>query len=134
MKSKTNRILSLTVALIMLLTLATPIGGAYADTEGDYTYTVTDSKATITGYTGTDNNLVIPDTLGGYPVTEIGSNALREKGLIGVTLPNTLVTIGDYAFIFGKRQIKQCIEKAEKLIIKSLFGFLAKFLYPRIPR
>lgn len=102
MKSKTNRILSLTVALIMLLTLATPIGGAYADTEGDYTYTVTDSKATITGYTGTDNNLVIPDTLGGYPVTEIGSNALREKGLIGVTLPNTLVTIGDYAFIFDQ--------------------------------
>ena len=40
---------------------------ASAETEGGYTYTITDNGAYITKFTGS-GDVVIPDTLGGYPV------------------------------------------------------------------
>ena len=50
------------------------------DTEGEYTYTVSaENTATITNYTGSDTELVIPDSLGGYPVTGIGESAFAKK-------------------------------------------------------
>lgn len=68
--------------------------------ELDYTYTTEDGVATITGYKGpTGGSIVIPDTLGGCPVTQIGNSAFYLKGITGVTLPNTLVTIGNDAFM-----------------------------------
>ena len=42
-----------------------------------YTYTVSNDKATITGYTGPGGDITIPDTLGGYAVTSIGYSAFR---------------------------------------------------------
>jgi hypothetical protein len=46
-----------------------------AEQEGVYTYTVTDGKAQITRYTGFGGVITIPNTLGGFPVTSIGSGA-----------------------------------------------------------
>ncbi len=40
----------------------------YGQEEGDYKFDVINGKAEITKYTGNDVNLVIPATLGGYPV------------------------------------------------------------------
>ena len=63
------------VVLLCLALLFLPLTSP-ADQEGDYTYTVSDGKATITdfndAYTGP---LTIADTLGGYPVTTIGNSA-----------------------------------------------------------
>jgi hypothetical protein len=62
-------------AAIVLLPLAfdaailTP-KAATAD-PADYTYIVSGDAATITGYTGAGGDIIIPDTLGGYPVTTI---------------------------------------------------------------
>lgn len=71
-----------------------------AETEGYYTYTITDGKAEITecdfdisGY------ITIPDTLGGYPVTSIGDKAFYcSYDLEGVTIPDSVTNIGDEAF------------------------------------
>ncbi len=66
---------------------------------GNFEYTVTDGKATITSYSGKEADLTIPDTLDGYPVTAIGDKAFRDMNFIEVlTLPDTLTSIGDYAF------------------------------------
>jgi hypothetical protein len=56
--------------------------------HGDFTYTVSNScgeldsefadEATITGYTGSATELVIPSTLGGLPVVAIGLDAFAE--------------------------------------------------------
>ena len=48
-----------------------------ADTYGDYTYTVSGGKATITGYSGPGGTVTIPSTIGSgnYPVTAIGDMA-----------------------------------------------------------
>ena len=47
----------------------------------------------VTGYTGTDTELEIPEG-----VTEIGSSAFLNSTVQEVTLPSTLTTIGEYAF------------------------------------
>ncbi|MDD3364991.1 MAG: leucine-rich repeat protein [Syntrophomonas sp.] len=65
--------------------------------EGDYTYTLTDGKAKITGYTGTGGDVTIPDKLGGVDVTRIGDYAFYGcTGLTGIT--TSVTNIGNNAF------------------------------------
>ena len=73
---------------------------ASAETEGNLQYSVYNGKATITDYTPpNDGDLVIPDTLGGYPVTRIGNGAfVRCAGLTSVTIGNSVPSIGWAAF------------------------------------
>ena len=64
-----------------------------------YTYVDSGDGIKLTGYTGQDTKLVIPDTLDGKKVTEIGDgcfsgNAWPER----VYVPEGVVKIGDYAF------------------------------------
>jgi len=50
----------------------------------------------ITGYRGRERDIKIPDTIGGYRVTEIGEFVFN--GLTGVTIPDGVVYIGLAAF------------------------------------
>ena len=52
---------------------------ASAETEGIFTYTVSGNEATVTkvDYNGV-KDIVIPETLGGYPVTTLANNALKD--------------------------------------------------------
>jgi len=66
-----------------------------------YTYTVSNGNATITGITdiSLSGELVLPSTLGGYPVTEIGSTAFENcTWLTSVTIPDSVTTINYGAF------------------------------------
>ncbi len=69
--------------------------------EGDFTYIVyTDKTARISKYSGTAEDLVIPEKIGGYTVTGIHNTCFEESGaLVKVTLPKTLKTIGREAFV-----------------------------------
>ena len=57
-----------------------------------------DNTLTITGYTGTNGNVVIPDTIGGLPVSSIGESALSSVILTNVTLANGINSLGLGAF------------------------------------
>ena len=90
------------LALVLLLTCI-PLGAVSvsAATSGDYTYTVTDGKATITGYTGYASAITIPSKLNGYPVTAIGGWAFYYRdNLTSVTIPNSVKTIDSGAFCY----------------------------------
>ncbi|MBQ4381228.1 MAG: leucine-rich repeat protein [Oscillospiraceae bacterium] len=54
--------------------------------------------AVITGYTGTAGSLIIPGELGGFPVKGIAENAFRGAEMTEVTLPDSIVWIGEKAF------------------------------------
>src|SRR5438876_352277 len=75
------------------LLLATP-----AAVLAQFTYTTNNGGITITGYTGTSNVVVIPDTITGLPVTVIGDAFLGDTSLTSVIIPNSVTNIGDYAF------------------------------------
>ena len=114
-------------------------------TEGDYTYTVLAGEATITAYTGTEKDVVVPATLGGYPVTAVGWEAfsyndtmetlsfsegletlspfsIREcNQLREVYLPSTVilhVDVGNVAGVDGDQWIKWC-PKLEKIEVSQ---------------
>ncbi|GIP30817.1 leucine-rich repeat protein [Paenibacillus sp. J2TS4] len=57
------------------------------------------STGTITGYTGTEVNVVIPSKIQGVSVLKIGDNAFKEKQLQSVVIPNSVTSIGNFAFL-----------------------------------
>jgi len=87
----------------------------------ELTYTATETAVTITGYTGTETEVILPAEIEGKPVTAIGDRAFAGSAitaivfpaalesigasafdgctaLVEVTLPDGLLSIGDYAF------------------------------------
>lgn len=70
-----------------------------ADQFGDFTYETNASAVTITAYTGPGGDVIIPGTIGGLPVNSIGQDAFYGSfGLTSVSLPNSLVSLGIFAF------------------------------------
>ncbi len=70
-----------------------------------FTYTVNGGSATITGFAVTNYpiNLIIPNQIDGYPVIKIADRAFEYRDdrpiyMISVTFPDSLTTIGNYAF------------------------------------
>ncbi|MCX6650723.1 MAG: fibronectin type III domain-containing protein [Methanomassiliicoccales archaeon] len=98
---KVTRVISVMLLLMLLSGSFLVIAGdtVYAAQEGDYTYTIDEGMATITGYTGTGNNITIPDMLGGCPVVTIGNNSFSgHDSLTSVTISGNVTTIGEGAF------------------------------------
>ena len=72
---------------------------ACAQTEDSFSYTVKENEARITAYIGSSCELILPDTLGGYPVTSIGVCAFRDCDFLQqVTIPDGITRICSNAF------------------------------------
>ena len=61
--------------------------------ESDYTYTITDGAATVTGYTGSSIYPRIPDSLGGAPVRAIAGGAFTGTAVQNVAIPEGVTEI-----------------------------------------
>ena len=53
---------------------------------------------TITGYRGTRRQVVIPATISGIAITEIGREAFQRRNLYNVVIPESVTIIGQSAF------------------------------------
>ena len=95
-----RKLISLILSLVMVFTIIPMAVSVSADTDGYYTYSVSNEKATITKCTTSiSGDITIPSTLGGCPVTSIGSYAFRDcTSLTSITIPISITTIGWYAF------------------------------------
>lgn len=73
---------------------------AHAETFGDFRYVNNgDGTATITGYSYSGSkDVVIPNEINGLTVTGIGDKAFSYINLTSVTIPESVKTIGAYAF------------------------------------
>lgn len=89
-------LLCITTVLGCLTGITVPVSAA--NTEGYYTYTVSNGEATITDVsTSVSGDVVIPDTLGGYPVVKIsGFDYCRQ--MTSLTIPATVTEISAYGF------------------------------------
>lgn len=73
--------------------------GIQATDETLFTYNVNNGLAVITGFTGTNSDVIIPGTINGYYVDAIGSSAFSGNArLKRVKIPDTVTTIGSQAF------------------------------------
>ena len=89
---------------VLLWTLC---GGAFADSGGLFEYrTLEDGSVMITGYKGSDADLVFPETLDGKPVSALGRSfdikTVSVKNIRSITVPNTMTTIEPGAFQFAE--------------------------------
>ena len=107
MKSIGKKMLAWVLSLLLItgccLVAGVPkdtVSAADTYTSGDYIYTLLDDgTAEIVSYNGPGGNLVLPETLDGYPVTSIGNSAFEEnQDLTGVVIPANITSVGYAAF------------------------------------
>lgn len=97
------------ICFALLLVLLLPCVFANADNKGRsglFSYSIRgNGTAEITGFNWDGNNgsVYIPSMIDGYTVTSIGEKAFSSsktyKAGVDVTLPNTITSIGDFAFM-----------------------------------
>ena len=95
------------VVVFGALVLSSHIASALMN--GDWEYSVKDGSAVITKYCGSETEVTVPETIGGYTVTAVeggvtsvvygeGELSGLNENLKSVTLPATVTSIGEYAF------------------------------------
>ena len=85
--------------LILILIFTIFAGKIFGQSANDFEFKRnTLGTITIIEYKGSTKQVVIPVTIGGIRVAEIGDFAFAENQLTGITIPNSVTTIGESAF------------------------------------
>lgn len=93
--SKWVRCLLLGLALVCLL----PVYAFAAASDFTFAETSDGTGYVVTGYTGEDASIIVPDWYESKPVTEIGNGAFQGNTVLtDVKLPSTITRIGAAAF------------------------------------
>lgn len=114
----------LTISVLLIIT-SVPISNLTLAAKEYYSYRIYNGKAEITGC---DNSiygdLIIPANIGEYPVTAIDDFAFNGCTLLtSVTIPDTIVTIGENAFFGCILLEKAVIGKNVKEIGAGAFAY-----------
>src|SRR5277367_4418891 len=103
MKSK-SALCGLAMAVVLQLgVLAGSAQDAYSTNADGSIYTFStnaDSSANIVAYAGPPWVVTIPTNINGLTVTTIGEEAFAFTSLTSVTIPDSVTSIGDYAFFY----------------------------------
>lgn len=122
MKAKTKKVLSTLLALMLIIS-ALPFAGleaSAAETEGDYRFSTYNGTAMITHYSGSSEEVIIPETLGGCTVTRIYENAFSNcQNATSITIPASVTTIDREAF-YNASNIITTIKFAENSQLKTI--------------
>lgn len=103
-KSKKKKIMPiililLSVTVIAAVVLMIAFYPVYSTLHNEFSYIIDGDKfVVITGYSGGDTDVVIPEIIKGMPVKVIVGNAFRESNITSVKLNEGLVLIGPGAF------------------------------------
>jgi len=97
--TKIRRLLSVLLACVLVAGMIPVSAHAVMAADDIWYHEITDEKATITGYFGSATEIVIPESVEGYPVTAIGASAFAfNEAVESVYIPSGVTVIGDGAF------------------------------------
>ncbi len=80
------------ISLLIMLGIMCTSATAFALTDGDWEFRLLDDEVMITGYLGDNENIVIPSTLFGAPVTKIDA---KFKNAASIVMPDTVREVSD---------------------------------------
>lgn len=129
-----KRIFSFALCVIMVICIL-PVYAFAEDSLNDWTFNVLSEEektAEITGYNGTENELVFPEEIDGYTMVAIADNAFKYNSLnspeiYSITVPETYKRIGKY-FFYGCGSLSN-IELPHSLEYIGEFAFLITDYY-----
>jgi hypothetical protein len=91
--------------------------------DSDYTYSVIDGNAIITGYNGAGGAIMIPSLLGGYHVVAIQQGAfIGLTNLTYIAIPNSVTSIGAMAFGYCNSLISITLPENLTIIEEGTFA------------
>jgi len=134
----------MTKKLMMLVAVVAASFGACAETEtvGGYNWTYQINGETAEIYNGYSaaispkptGAVTIPSTLGGKPVTSIGSSAFSGcSGLTSVTIPSSVTSIGEAAFSGCSGLTSVTIPNSVTSIVSSAFFYCSSLTSVTMP-
>ena len=91
------------LVLLAALFIASAHQALLGESFGDWTYSVSGSQATITGYSGDGGAVDIPGVVNGISVVKVGNGyppifGDRDTTVTSVTIPDSVQSIGEFAF------------------------------------
>ncbi len=99
---KIKRIFAFIIAITLSLTAFSMIacgGGEKGDNDNGLKYTENSNGTySVSGYEGEESVVVIPKNKDGKEVTKISNNAFAEKVITEITIPSSIIEIGNGAF------------------------------------
>lgn len=103
-KRLTEKLISTVLCAVLILSTLTLVNySSFALTSGDWKYTLSDGKATLTEYIGDHSlkSITVPSKVSGYTVVGLGDR-LFENGIIleNIYLPDCIEHIGNLTFSF----------------------------------
>lgn len=101
--SKMKKLISVLLVLVMLLgiiNISSVISFAQTSPDGKFDYTVSGTNATFVKYNKIDDtgNYTIPSKIGNYTITEIEGFAFSQCQFTTITIPNSVLIVGDGIF------------------------------------
>lgn len=123
-----SAVLSLAMLLTLLPTTAFAAGDiTYNQKQDGYTYGINHTKgySFIDTYTGTEENVEIPETLGGYPVKRLTKCSFQQaKNMVSVQIPASVTEIGEGAFsdLKNLKNVTFAPESKLETIVRTAFS------------
>ena len=114
-----RKFLCLLLALTMVLGLAATVSaGEDRITSGDWSYRISEGKAILCAYLGSDAEVVVPAKIDGYAVSEVGPNFFCAFGGVAETM--TSVTFSEGIERINTNAFKDCTALQKAVIPGSV--------------
>lgn len=122
MKYNNKKLFTLLLVAAMVVMLLPTTALADADVCGDFEYYIIgESSCAVSGYLGSSLDVTIPGQLDGYNVTDIDMNVFKDDGITSVVIPDTVRTIGSFAF-YGNKLSSVALPSSLTYIGVNAFG------------
>lgn len=118
--TKMKRRWMMVCGLLLVVVLLCACGRQESPVE-DFEYTIVDGEVIITGYTGSEREIVIPAKIADREVTKIGEYAFEGYDMVKVEFPDSLREIGEGAFYRCKCLIAVSIPESVEVIGDGAF-------------